>query len=111
MCRRWGGAFFAGQDGGEVEIAGEAHVRTFQSSAWAERAFCDRCGSHLWFRFLPTGYCSFCAGLFDASIDKPIEKEIFCDEAAAWTHLTGDHDRKTGAEIIAEAEAAGFTFE
>lgn len=111
MCRRWGGSFFAGQSGGEALISGEMAVGLYRSSNWAERAFCMRCGSHLWFRFLPTGHRSFLAGLFESARDATIEKEIFVDESAHWTRLPGDHQRQTAAEVIAEAKAAGFTFD
>ena len=110
MCRQWGGAFYSGISGAE-QIDGEANATIYRSSEWAERAFCARCGSNLWFRFLPTGTRSFSAGLFDDAARFLVEKEIFSDKAAAWTRLATDHPRQTGAEIIAEAKAAGFTFD
>lgn len=111
MCRRWSGAIYTAQTGKSVTIQGEDKASVYRSSAWAERAFCGTCGSHLWFRFLPTGNRSFSAGLFDAASSHTIEKEIFVDEAADWCRIQGDHPRQTGAEVIAEAEAAGFTFD
>ena len=111
MCRRWGGAFYAALAGESFEIEGEASIRTFRSSDWAERAFCGTCGSSLWYKFLPTGNRSFLAGLFDGAASLPIEKEIFADEAPRWCTLAGDHQRQTGDEVIAEAKAAGFSFD
>ena len=111
MCRRWGGGYYAGIRGKDAEILGAESVTTYRSSEWAERAFCKTCGSNLWFTFLPTGHRSFCAGLFDDLTNAEIEKEIFCDTATAWSATRGDHKRQTGAEVIAEAEAAGFTFD
>ena len=111
MCRRWGGAFYAAQTGREARVTGEESATVFRSSKWAERAFCATCGSNLWFRFLPTGSRSFSAGLFDDAARHAIEKEIFIDERADWACLSGDHPRLTGEEILAEAEAAGFTFD
>lgn len=111
MCRRWSGAIYTAQTGKSATIKGEDKASVYRSSDWAERAFCGTCGSHLWFRFLPTGNRSFSAGLFDAASSHTIEKEIFVDEAADWCRIQGDHPRQTGAEVIAEAEAAGFTFD
>ena len=111
MCRRWGGAFYAAQTGDDAVVEGEDTITEYQSSAWARRAFCNQCGSSLWFRFLPTGKRSFSAGLFDGAAHKHIEKEIFVDERADWCRIEGDHQRQTGAEVIAEATAAGFTFD
>lgn len=108
MCRRWGGAFYAAQTAESFTISGEDFITIYRSSDWAERAFCTKCGSNLWYRFLPTGNRSFLAGLFDDARNSTIEKEIFSDEAATWTKLSGDHPRQTGAEVIAEAKEAGF---
>ena len=111
MCRRWSGAIYTAQTGESVTIEGEDKASVYRSSEWAERAFCGTCGSHLWFRFLPTGNRSFSAGLFDAASSHAIDKEIFVDEAADWCRIQGDHPRQTAAEVIAEGEAAGFTFD
>ncbi|MEL7686156.1 GFA family protein [Citromicrobium bathyomarinum] len=111
MCRRWAGSFYSAQTGSDVQVSGEDTVTVYRSSEWAERAFCSGCGSNLWFRFLPTGSRSFSAGLFDAAARHGIEKEIFVDERADWCRIEGDHPRQTGAEVIAEAKAAGFSFD
>lgn len=111
MCRRWGGGFYAAATGDDFEIGGHDSIATFRSSDWGERAFCATCGSHVWWRFLPTGNRSFHAGLFADADAFAIEKEIFVDERAAWSPIDGDHPRQTGAEVIAEAKAAGFSFE
>lgn len=111
MCRRWGGAFYAAQSGEYFTVTGEENAKIYRSSNWAERAFCGACGSNLWFRFLPTGNRSFSAGLFAAADRHGIAQEIFSGEAADRCRLAGDHPRQTGAEIIAEAKAAGFTLE
>lgn len=111
MCRCWGGAIFSAIGGADARVTGEDCVAIYQSSDWAERGFCRTCGSNLWFRFLPTGNRSFSAGLFEDVASFPIEREIFTDKAAAWCKLEGDHPRLTGAEVIAEAKAEGFTFD
>ncbi|QZD93179.1 GFA family protein [Qipengyuania xiapuensis] len=111
MCRRWSGAFYTALEGEGVAITGEDNATVYRSSDWAERGFCSKCGSNLWFRFLPTGNRSFSAGLFDEAARLDVEKEIFVDEAADWSRTQGDHPRLTGEEIIAEAKAAGFTFD
>ena len=111
MCRRWGGAFYAALAGDSFTLGGEEAITAYASSEWGERAFCSKCGTNIWWRFKPTGNRSFSAGLFDDSAKLGIEKEIFVDEAADWCRLQGDHPRQTGDEVIAEAKAAGFTFD
>ena len=111
MCQRWGGAFYAGVKGTDAVVRGEEAVSVYRSSPWAERAFCGTCGSNLWYRFLPTGNRSFLAGLFTLPPGFGIEQQIFVDEKPDWYDLAQDSPLKTGAQIMAEAKAAGFTFE
>lgn len=111
MCQTWGGSMYAGVEAGSFSIKGEEHITTYPSSDWAERAFCSRCGSHLWYKFVPTGNRTFLAGMFDLPQDIAIKQQIFIDEKPHWYDLAQDSPKKTGAEIIAEAEAAGFTFD
>ena len=111
MCRRWAGSFYSAQTGENPRVSGEEAVTAYQSSEWAERAFCSRCGSNLWYKFLPTGNRTFLAGLFELPDDVPIKQQIFVDEKPDWFDLAQNSAMKTGPEIIAEAQAAGFTFE
>ena len=111
MCRRWGGAFYSALTGKSFDISGEDSITTYDSSEWAERAFCSKCGSNLWYRFKPSNSRSFLAGLFSDADRFVVEKEIFTDEKAAWCDLSGDHPRQTSAEVIAEAKEAGFNFD
>lgn len=112
MCRRWSGVAFVGvQCGSEVEIDGEAQVVRYRSSDWAERGFCGRCGSSLFFHFLPAGTYSFLAGLFPNGAGlQPIAEEIFIDEKPDYYAFTADSEKLTGAEIIAKARAQGYDF-
>jgi len=115
MCRRWTGGPFMGvsisAEGGEFEVSGTEHVTSFASSNWAERAFCSKCGSNLWYRFTPTDHYSFTAGLFEMGSEAEIEQQIFVDEKPAFYDFAQKTPMKTGAEIIAEAEAEGLTFD
>ena len=111
MCRRATGAVYVAVTGESFELGGEECIATYQSSDWAERAFCKTCGSSLWYRFKPTGSRSFLAGLFADADQYPIEKEIFTDEKTHWCTTSGNHPRQTGEEVIAEAKAAGFSFD
>lgn len=102
---------YAGVEGEDFTVTGEDSITTYQSSDWAERAFCTTCGSSLWYKFLPTGNRTFLAGLFDLPAEMTIKQQIFVDEKPDWYDLAQESPMKTGPEIIAEAEAAGFTFE
>ena len=111
MCQRWGGAFYAGVKGEAAEVSGEEAITVYRSSPWAERAFCGTCGSNLWYRFLPTGGRSFLAGLFDLPPGFGIEQQIFIEEKPDWYDILQESPMKTGPEVIAEAMAAGLSFD
>jgi hypothetical protein len=103
MCRRWSGVAFVGvQCGTAVEIAGEEHVTRYRSSDWAERGFCSRCGSNLFFKYLPNGNYGLLAGLFPDEALLPLSEEIFIDEKPAYYDFAGDSERLTGAEVLAK---------
>lgn len=112
MCRRWGGGPFLGiQCGSDVSFTGEEHIKRYASSDWAERGFCGKCGSNLFYCFTPASNYSFTAGLFDDPGAVTLGDQIFIDEKPAFYNFAEDTEKKTGADVIAEAEAAGFTFD
>ena len=100
MCRRWSGAaqwgFEAPVDA--VEISGP--VQLYQSSEFAERAWCNDCGTHLWLRDSGAAY-ELLPGLFDSARDMPLVREVYADQAFACAALSGDHRRVTRAEYQA----------
>ena len=103
---------YAGIEADDCSVKGEEHISTYASSDWAERAFCQSCGSGLWYRFKPTGSRTFLTGLFaDLPKGLPIKQQIFIDQNPHWYDIAQDSPTKTGAEVIAEAEAAGFSFD
>lgn len=106
MCQRWSGGLFLcfTADASAVTITGE--VTRYRSSTFAERAFCARCGSHLWFNDVeedgePRSY-ELMPGLFDAARTWTLRSEIYVDRAIASVRLLGDHRRKSRAEYEAE---------
>lgn len=100
LCQRWNGtvwgAFEAAPEA--VEVTGE--IATYASTPFSERAFCPRCGSHLWLRDTddPHARYELMPGLFDGAAAFPLISEIYTDRAPAYAPLTGDHRRKTRAE-------------
>lgn len=101
MCQHWSGGLFLCFDATAVEVEGE--VARYQSSSFAERAFCPRCGSHLWMRDTGAkdGPYDVMPGLFDEAIAWPMRSEIYADRALASVRLAGDHRHATRAEYEA----------
>ena len=104
MCQRWSGGLFLcfSAEAHAVTVTGE--VARYASSEFAERAFCPRCGSHLWMRDTPPEDAPYdlMPGLFDAAADWPLRSEIYTDRAMASVRLEGDHRRVTRAEYEAK---------
>jgi len=102
MCRRWGGGPFLEIDcGSDVLIDGKEHLSVFDSSAWAERGFCSKCGSHLFYRIKETGQHMIPAGLFDDDGDLVFESQVFVDEKPSFYRFANETHDMTGAEIFA----------
>lgn len=101
MCRRWTGAAMWGMEVTADRVAVEGSVARFRSSPFAERAWCERCGTHLWIRDDGKEF-DLMPGLFDAARDLPLDREVYSDRAFACVSLAGDHRRVTRAEYEAQ---------
>jgi hypothetical protein len=101
MCRRWSGApgFAAAAEG--VRFEGEENIVRYLSSDWAERGFCKRCGTGLFYFLIPTGQYSMQVGVFDEPTDFTLTEEIFIDHKPAGYAFAGDLPKKTEAEVLA----------
>lgn len=102
MCRKWGGGpLLAVECGAEVELSGEENIALFASSEWAERGFCKRCGTHLFYRLRQGLQYHVPAGLFDESPDFSLDQQIFIDEKPAYYGFANNTRDMTGAEVFA----------
>lgn len=103
MCRRWGGGpFLAVLCGSDVQIDGQAAVSAFASSEWAERGFCSRCGTHLYYRFVAANEYAFSAGLFQDGLELTLKEEIYIDSKPAGYAFAGERERLTEAQVLAK---------
>lgn len=102
MCRRWSGVVQAGFEAAAEAVTVTGEVGRYRSSTFAERFFCPRCGSHLWFRDLKDDApYEFAPGAFAGAADFPLISEIYIDRAPAHARLAGEHRRATRAEYEA----------
>ncbi len=107
MCRRWGGgAFLSTPAMRDIVIGGGDNVVRYRSSDWAERGFCGRCGTHLFYHLLPEDSYSCPSGLFPGADDFPLTSEIFIEEKPDSYAFAGDRERLTGAEAFAKFGAS-----
>lgn len=102
MCQRWSGGPFITISATNVIFEGEENLSRFQSSPWAERGFCNKCGSSLFYRRSKSDQYSMCIGVFDETDDFVMDEEIFIDRKPASYSFAGDHPRLTEAEAMAK---------
>src|SRR5262245_3341237 len=85
MCRKWSGGPWLGVDcGAEVSFEGGDKPAIFASSAWAERGFCQKCGTHLFYRLKEPLRYFVAAALFDNIADYRFDHQVFIDEKPAY---------------------------
>ncbi len=106
MCRKWGGGPFIAVDcGTAVNFKGEEHITAFQSSEWAERGFCNQCGTHLFYRLIKNQQYIMPADLFDGGPELKLDHEIFIDEKPEYYSFANETRKMTGAEVFANFSA------
>ncbi|HMR11168.1 MAG TPA: GFA family protein, partial [Polyangiaceae bacterium] len=80
-------------------------LATIQSSKWAERGFCSRCGTGLFYRLTAEGkyhgVTSVSLGSLDDQSGISLSKEWFIDKKPAAYSFEGDRQRITEAEVFA----------
>jgi len=103
MCRRWGGGPLMAIDcGTDVSIDGEENVSVFNTSEWAERGFCSKCGSHLFYRLKQTGQHIIAAGIFEDGESLVFDHQVFIDEKPSYYRFANETHDMTGAEVFAK---------
>ncbi len=103
MCRRWGGGPALGIScGTDVKLEGIEKLKVYQSSDWAERAFCGECGSHIYYKLLPTQEYFVPVGLFPDDIEFEFTEQIFIDKKPSYYDFANQTVNLTEAEIFAK---------
>ena len=101
MCRQHTSSMFMSlaTDPGSLTFDGPA--RSFRSSEWAERGFCEICGSTLWYGTIADGQRHVAAGLFENAAGAPLKLEFYSDMVPEGYALSGAHRKMTAAECEA----------
>lgn len=66
--------------GKNFKLSNEEFVGRYSSSEWAERGFCKKCGSHLFFKMKKTDHYFFMLGLFGDKIAPAFDEQQYIDE-------------------------------
>jgi len=107
MCRRWTGSALLefAHPRAAMTLEGEDDIATRQTSDWAERAWCAKCGSGLWYRLTYPGApdeLQLPIGLLDDPNGMNFDSEIFIDCKPDSYAYAGTRNTMTRAEVFAK---------
>lgn len=103
MCRKWAGGPWLGVDcGSDVSFDGAENISVFNSSDWAERGFCSKCGSNLFYRVKKSNQHFMPVGLFDETGSLTFDRQIFIDKKPSYFDFANKTENLTAAEVFAK---------
>lgn len=106
MCRTWlGGPMLAIDSGILTSVSDESSITRFQSSEWAERGFCNKCGTSLFYYLKPADQYHFPVGLLDSDLQIKFSHQIFIDEKPDYYSFSNETQNMTGEEVFAHFES------
>jgi len=86
--------------GTDVSIEGEENITVYDSSSWAERGFCKKCGSHLFYRIKETQQHMVAVGLFEDQENFVFESQVFIDRKPSFYSFSNKTNNLTEKEIF-----------
>jgi hypothetical protein len=87
--------------GDDVQIDGTESLTVFRSSEWAERGFCAKCGTHLYYRLVPANEYILSAGLFQDGMEFKFKEQIFIDKKPSYYEFSNKTEQLTEAQVFA----------
>ena len=94
------GPFFALDCGDTVQFASEDNVGVYESSDWAERGFCNKCGSVLFWRTKDRSVYIVSVDAFEDAGDLILDHEVFIDEKPGYYSFAEKTKQMTGQECF-----------
>lgn len=95
-CRTWGGGPFLSTPCKDAKFVGP--VTSYASSDHAERGFCAKCGTHLFFWAKKPNIHAVPIGLFEDQSGLPFRAELYIDRKPAYYAFQNDTKKITGEE-------------
>jgi hypothetical protein len=101
MCQRWGGGpLLAVHCDSNITISDKGYVKTFESSAWAQRGFCSNCGTHLYYHLKPSNEFIIPVGLFQSESDFKFKEQIFIDKKPSFYEFSNKTENLTEQQVF-----------
>ena len=106
-CRRLAGASWAATAAprDQYHFTADDSLTWYRSSAWAQRAFCQICGSNLFYQLDAEAVMSVSVGMLDDSEMLTVEGQLFASSHPKWGPLpttTPDLDDKLLGRFVAD---------
>jgi len=86
-------------------IKNESSITRYQSSEWAERGFCSKCGTSLFYYLKPADQYHFPVGLLEDELQFKFSHQIFIDEKPEYYSFSNETENMTGSEVFAHFES------
>ncbi|MCK0097427.1 GFA family protein [Yoonia sp. F2084L] len=102
MCRRWCSGPFFEVTCEDVTFEGEDNITKYRSSEWAERGFCNKCGTNLFYHIIDSEQFQVSIGLMDDQSDLHLSLQVFIDSKPSFYALANQTETMTAAEIFAK---------
>ena len=101
MCRRWSAGPFMALNCQTVTFESEENIGRIRSSDWAERGFCAKCGSNLFYHIVESGDYHIAAGLFGDQSMLRMSLQVFTDFKPEFYEFANETKMMTSTEVIA----------
>ena len=107
MCRRWSSAPFFAAAAQNVRFDGAGNITRYDTSEWADRGFCKKCGTNLFYHFKQGDQYMLSVGAFDDPSQFTLVGEIYIDAKPEGYGFAGDLPKMTEAEVIEKFTGPG----
>lgn len=84
-----------------VRFEGEDSISRIRSSDWAERGFCNKCGSNLFYHIMESDEYQISTGLLDDQSQLHLALQVFVDRKPAFYDFAQKTKELTEAEVFA----------
>jgi hypothetical protein len=84
-----------------MKIEDDTNLGVYRSSEWAERCFCKKCGTALFYRLVGKGQHYVSAEAFDDRSGYALASQVFIDEKPSYYEFANKTHNMTGAEVFA----------
>ena len=84
-----------------LKVEDDTNLGVYRSSEWAERCFCKKCGTPLFYRLIAQNLSFASAEAFDDRDGYDFKSQIFIDEKPAYYDFANKTHNMTGVEVFA----------